>query len=198
MTVALPTNGIANAEPFFIDAGGILSSPVGGYDQRLNRIGSRFGCTFTTKPMKADEARIWIARLIRGVHEKASIKFPQPGVVTQISNFASKAVAANAEIIESLNPTGAGDFRSLLEGQFFHVIVSGKSYLYQVKSQVAFVPGSTLLFPVQPMVRIPWASGANLVFLNPQIEGYVVNEAPRWSIDIAKIYGLTFTIREAE
>jgi hypothetical protein len=196
MTVVLPTAGIVSATPFYVDAGGLLSGPVGSVDQRLDRLGDRFGCNFQTKPMKGDEARVWIARLIRGRKEKARIKFPQPGAtLTSGSTAVYDAAAANAEVAH-INSAPA-NFR---EGEFLSFVHSGKYYLHQLRANAAaYIDGVHSALTVQPPFRTP-LSAADVVYFGEQavIEGYVINDEQSWDIDQARIYGLGFSIREAE
>lgn len=202
MTVALPTNGINNATPRFVDRGGILEAALGGDDQRLDRLGSKFGCNFSTKPMKAEEARIWIARLIRGKREKASIKFPQPGLVNQWSGDGTiSAVGPNAEIVNVFPNNQATDLGKVLkEGQFLSLVVNGKRYLHQVTSDGLVISdpgGNYCSVVIQPPTRITIPNGTVAEILTPTIEGYVKGDEFSWNIDNAKIYGLTFDIEEA-
>ena len=208
MTVRLPSNGIAAASPYFIDYGGVTGGSIGGPDQRLDRLGSRWGCDFTTKPMKGEEARIWIARLIVGVREKAIIKFPQPGVVVlhpELDIF-KPTMAANAEVGYAVTTFGGGGTSkaTLKEGQFISWVQDGKNYLHQsTRDQSAGAPEAEGIdrfnFRFQPPVRrATVADGTKVNFTTPDIEGYVKGDAKKWNIDQARIYGLSFTIEEAE
>ena len=187
MTVALPPSGIASADPYFMDAGSVQRGIVGATDQRLNRLGDRFGCSFQTKPLTGNEARVWISRLIRGIREKATIKFPQPGVSfsTQFSTFSSNA-AANAEIIS----LSQGQY---LEGQFLSWVVAGLGYLHQ------FTNDGGGMMSVQPMLRTDVPAGTAVELAAARIEGYVRGEDQyKWTVDNAKKYGLSFVIEEAQ
>lgn len=192
MTVLLSNNAVKQAEPFFIDLGAVLSSSLGGEDQRLNRIGSRFGCDFVTKPMKGDDASVWISRLIAGAHEKARIKFPQPGVTITLPDGALAApVAANQTVLQL---TAAAAFH---EGWFLSLLKNstGRRYLHNVRASTNPV-GGVVAVTVQPPLRTSFVAG-DVFELNPAyIEGYVKGDQRKWTIDDAKIYGLSFTIEE--
>src|SRR5688572_7382490 len=153
MTVALPTGGIANAQPRFVDRGTVLKATLGGDDQRLDRLGSKFACEFVTKPMKAEDARIWIARLITGKREKASIKFPQPGLTNAFTanGTATGAHAANAEVL-TVGGITSQNGRVMKEGQFISITKAGLRYLYQVKTN-ATVASGTFALAIQPPLR---------------------------------------------
>lgn len=188
MAVALPANGVATASPRFIDRGGVLRAALGGPDQRLDRLGSRFGLDVQLKPMKADDARIWIARLIRGMRERATIRFPQPGLAASGDLTSAAAAAANAESISVSGATASAN-----EGRFISFIVGGRHYVHQIKS----TSGSPI--GIQPPLRVSVASGLSIK-LNPAsvtIEGYVLGDPMTWTIDQAKIYGLAFSLEES-
>ena len=199
--IALPDGAVADARPRFIDRGGLLRPFLNGDDQRLDRLGSKWGADFVTRAMKGEEARIWIARLTRGVREKVSIKFPQPGVAIQWTGDGSiqAAVAANAETIIIKRPSGTDAGKLIKEGQFFSVIEGGRRYLYQSTADVALANvGGTYQasVPVQPPVRRSLSLNSVVEILTPRMEGFVKNDSWKWSIDSAKIYGLEFSIDE--
>lgn len=202
MTIALPTASIAHAEPRFIDRGGVLRATLGGNDQRLDRLGSKWGCTFTTKPMKAAEARIWISRLIRGKAEKASIKFPQPGFVPAWSGDGTTtgATLANASVVH-INRQFAGDLgKKLVEGQFITFLVAGQRYLHQVTADATLTDVGGVykaITSIYPSTRVAIPNASSVEVLAPNLEGYVQGDDLSWSVDNAKIYGFQFDIEEA-
>jgi hypothetical protein len=51
MTVALPDGFVNDASMYFIDRGGVLTPSLGGPDQRMDRVGSKWGGVFQTRPM---------------------------------------------------------------------------------------------------------------------------------------------------
>lgn len=198
MTVALPTGGIADSTPRFVDRGGVLEAALGGDDQRLDRLGSKFGSNFVTKPMKAEEARVWIARLIRGKREKASIKFPQPGLTNEftLDGTVSGANAANAEVLNIALSVGQAG-RTMKEGQFISLIKGDKRYLHQVTAAAVVLGSGALVVSIQPPLRTAFVGGEVVEILTPKIEGYVRGDEFSWNISNAKIYGLSFDIEEA-
>lgn len=206
MTVALPTGGVQHAEPRFLDRGGILKSLAAGPDQRLDRLGSRWGASFNLRPMKGDDARLWIARLNRGVREKASIKFPQPGTTIQATTddyvvHGNQLASANALTLRTPSASQLG--KLFFEGQFITLVQGGKRYVHQVTSD-GFVISSggfnIVGFLIIPELRIAPLDGSVVEVLAPKIEGYVTSESGAfgWSVDVARIYGLSFDIEEAE
>ena len=183
MTVALPSRKGVQASPYLIDPGGIVGGSLGGPDQRINRMGARWGVEYQLPPMKGEEARIWIARLIRGTREKASYYFPQPGVSLPPNTTVAAAAVSNAEIIR-LAP-GA-----YLEGYFCSIVRNGRRYVHQLTTD------GTDFVGIQPPLRTSMVGGELVVFRNALIEGFVKADRVGWTIDNAKIYGLSFRIEE--
>ena len=194
MTIALPTQGVAEASPRYIDMGSVQRSTLGGPDQRLDRMGSRWALDVTTKPLKGEDARIWISRLIRGKREKASIKFSEPGVrYVGLNHTIAAAAAVNAEVI-SLNANAA--VPPFPEGKFISIVTGGVRCLYQVTADAAYA--GTFLVGIQPPLRAAVAIGTPYEINPAMIEGYVDGDEFSWTIDNARIYGLRFSIREAQ
>jgi hypothetical protein len=151
--------------------------------------------------MKAEEARIWIARLIRGKSEKASIKFPQPGLTIEptINGTVNQAHAANVSTLR-IKFNAAHNGKKLKEGQFISVIHAGQRYLYQVTADTTIVLTATVyeaVTPIQPAIRVALSTADVVEVLTPTLEGYVQGDDLGWSIDQAKIFGLQFDIEEA-
>jgi hypothetical protein len=201
MTVALPTGGVATATPRFLDRGGVLKAIAGGSDQRLDRIGDKMGASFTTKPMKGEEARIWSSRLIRGRKEKASIKFPQPGVSIAQSVDYTVDGAQGAQVSTLLVKTAsAGEIgKTFKEGQFITVIHLGIRYVHQVTADTVVSGLQKATLPIQPPTRFAPADNDVVEVISPKIEGYVsADSALEWSADQAKVYQFQFDIEEAK
>jgi hypothetical protein len=206
MTVALPDGGIVNAQPRFLDRGGLLRATLGGADQRLDRIGSRWGVTVQTKPMKGEEARIWASRLVRGVREKASLRLSQPGIVfadftpwTALP-YGFPTQPANSEVLV-LYIAEAAVNRVVKEGQFLSFIKDGKRYLHQAIADAAVDAAGLIGINIQPPLRVPLThmdAASPVTLNNPRIEGYIAGEEATWTIDNAKIYGFSFSIDEAQ
>lgn len=189
MTVALPSRKAASATPRYNDFGGVQKTSMGGEHQRVDRLGSRWGCAYTLPAMNGDEARVWVSRLIRGLREKASYYFPQPGVTLPTpSSAVAIAASANAELI------AIGSGGTYLEGTFFSVVHAGKNYVYQVT--VPNTPGSGVI-GIQPPLRSDLSVSDPVSFADVKIEGYTGGGAETWTVDNAKKYGLSFDIEEA-
>lgn len=205
MSVILPTGFIQSATPRFIDRGGILEAALGGPDQRLDRIGARWGVDFQLVPMKVDDARVWISRLIRGRREKAQIKFPQPGYVAPVvfNQQFGQNQAAGAESITITSPQANWGSKTLQEGVFVKFLKTtgpDDGYIHQVTSDVTFATGVAATVPIQPPLRAAMSTFDSIIWreYDVMITGYVKGDDASWTIDNAKIYGLQFSIEEAK
>lgn len=196
MTVLLPASPRARkAKPRFLDFGNVTEPSLGGVDQRLTRLGSRWQVDYELPPMKADEAKVWIARLIRGKHEKARMYFPQPGATganVGLGHYATNTdpVLANSYTLPLSASAGTPTYP---EGNFITILNwnNGVSYLHQVTAGIAGAEGT---ISVMPAFRSALPAGC-AAYVDAYIEGYV--QGGEWDIDEAKVYGLSFSIREA-
>ena len=61
-------------EPQQIDYGGVLSPPLGGTDQRVNRNGNRWALRIQMPLMEEPEAGLWVGALTRG--QRYGVRLP--------------------------------------------------------------------------------------------------------------------------
>lgn len=189
MTFALPTwPGFTKFEPFAISKNAEPEVPLNGEQQRFLRPGSRMGARVTLPPMDIEDARLWVAALMRAEREVCTYEWDMPGLDpgTPGDTTASAISSANATVIAV---AGLEVGYTVLAGQWFNHVVDGLRRLYAVVQT-----GTTPLI-IGPPLRAPLAIGDELDFARPLIEGFVDGPAT-WSVDAAHIYGITFTIRE--
>lgn len=196
MSVQLPTSpGIQSAKPRLLDFGLLLTPPLGGPAQRLNRLGNRYAIDVSLPPLEATTAgRIYVARLLRGLTEGVIFPFPQ--------DFAPGAVGTGVVV------NGGGQQGSTLqlhgfptgyvvrEGQFFSFIYAGRRYLHVATADTAETGGAMAL-PIAPMLRVSPNDGAVCEFAQPMIEGFLSGSALEWQLQQAPYTTLQFTITEA-
>jgi hypothetical protein len=197
--IILPPNSIMEATPFYIDRGGIMEGALNGGDQRLTRLGDRWGASFKTKPLKANDAGLFIARLIQGRRQGARIRFPTPGMTFPEAGGATTGAIIAANLSTLIVAHTAWATKGYAEGQWFHMLIGGRNYVHQFASAPVASPGANQFsVEINPPLRIAVPASTPLVF-PPVIEGFVKGD-PRipWTIDQARIYGLDFTIDEAE
>ena len=191
-----------SAEPFFVDRGGLLEGTLGGSDQRINRIGSRWGLNVQLKPMQQQEAQKWISRLTRGLNEGIRIPFPSR------TNWAGSNVTStlNASLpaqstVAALNLSGAAANKTIPEGTFFSIFDGTRHYVHQIAEDVFLdASGDASNVDIWPMARKSFTTGQSVHVTKPMIEGFVRGNDGRmpWSIDVARMYGLSFSVIEAK
>lgn len=199
--IQLPNGHVASADIELVDRGGTMVGTLGGDEQRIDRIGTKFSVEFTLRPLTAEQARIFVPRLLRATREMGLIKFPQPGIVPQtVGDFAvSVAEPANSEAIWIKSNNAADIGRLLLEGQAIEFRTGGFSFIHMVTADIAVQNDLAVRVGIFPPLRRSFQIDDAAVVYNPQIQGYPQQSggAPKWSIDVARMRGLSFSITEA-
>ena len=197
MSVLFPsTPGPRAAVPAYLDWGAVLSSPLGGVDQKLNRLGDRFALDVTMPPMdSADDGAAWIAALIEG--QKEGVIFPWPQGIT-ISGSGALAVDGGGQAGTSLEVKSSTPGRKFLRGQFFSVIHGGRRYLHILTAAATADGAGSATFAVEPMLRVSYANNSVVEVDEPMIEGFLEGNAREWTLDMLMNVGLQFRIKEAE
>ena len=78
MTISLPTDPKPNgATPVLRDFGGVLTPFLGGPEQRINRVGTRFGLRVTMPPLESSvDGRLFVARLNQAKTDRLVMEWP--------------------------------------------------------------------------------------------------------------------------
>lgn len=197
MAIMIPSDpGPASANPGYLDWGGVISSPLGGADQKLNRLGDRFTIDVTMNTMETDEdAAAWIAALIQGKKDGAIFPWPQN---IKIDGSGDIAVDGGGQGGTTLNVRGSSAGRKFLRGQFVSVVHDGRRYLHIITAAATANGAGKAALGVEPMIRVPYSNGALVEVDVPKIEGFTEGNRQDWSIDVARNVGLQFRITEAE
>lgn len=197
MSILLPAKPAPrSATPRLLDFGSDLTPPMGGAMQRLNRLGNRFAIDVTLPPMKEPLARPYLAALLKGKAEGVLLRFPQPGF--DPGNPGAPVVDGAGQTGSLLRVRGASAGYVFKAGQFFSILHGGRRYLHQVNADVAADGTGKATLPITPMLRISPANGATCEFAQPMIEGFLQGNELPWTLDLAAIYGLSFTLTEVE
>lgn len=198
MTISLPTDPSPNsASPLLRDFGGVLSPFLGGPEQRINRVGTRFGINVTMPIFTtADRTRLFISRLLQARQDRLLMKWPlmqfNPGTVgTPLINT---AVASGSAIsIKGLTASYAAK-----EGQFFSVIHSGRRYMHMFTGDGTASVGGILNINIFPMLRTNLSINDVVELAQPMIEGHVLpGDELNWQISVEKYVSLSFSVMEA-
>ncbi len=170
--------------PRLLRFGGVLRPVLGGPDQPLSRLGSRFAVDVEMPPMAAACAAALIATRLQAdaLGEPLRLIVPQNG-----NGAAAGAPVATAGAVNSASVTKAGG-GAIARGMFFSFTVGGRTYLHMVTSVAGNVLGVAPLLRASPV-------GQALNFAAPSIEGFVDGVA--WSMSRMRFIGQSFTVSEA-
>jgi hypothetical protein len=197
MSIMIPSSpGPASAVPGYLDWGGVISSPLGGADQKLNRLGDRFTIDVTMNKMPTpEEGTAWVAALIQAQKEGAIFPFPQ---AIDVDGSGDLEVDGANQAGTTLNIRAATPGRKFLRGQFLSVIHGGRRYLHILTAAATASGTGRAAFAVEPMMRTFYANGAQIEVDEPMIEGFLEGNRRDWTLDLAMNVGLQFRITEAE
>lgn len=195
--IVLPTNPASSrAIPRVLDFGGVQQPDSGAESQRHNKLGNRYGVAFELPPMKnKDVGRIYVNRLIRGQREGARMRYPlldfDPGTP---GNF---VVNGSGQAGTMLNIDGGAPFYAFKEGQPFHLSIGGHLYFDFIAADATANGSGAATITLTQMLRKPPIDGDALEFVEPCIEGWVVDDQVSWEIALNRNIGLSFEIHEA-
>lgn len=198
MAISLPTDPAPNgATPALRDFGGVLVPYLGGPEQRINRVGTRFILRATMPPLREDVARLFISRLLQARFDRLLMEWPlldfDPG--TPGAPLINAAVAGGSVI--AIKGLTAG--YQVKEGQFFSIVHGGRRYMHMFTA-AATANGSGLISAatIFPMLRTNLAVNDVLEIAVPMIEGHVLpGDELSWEMDVARLVGLSFSVVEA-
>lgn len=197
MPVTLPTCPYpTDYQVLLRDFGAILTPFLGGPEQRINRLGTRFGLRLTMPPMDADEGMVYLSRLLQGRQSTVTLPWPlldfDPG--TPGAPLVSAAVSSGTAIpIKGLTPG-----YTIKEGQFFSVIHAGRRYVYMFTADVTADGSGNLSAAVFPLLRTALSINDVIEIAQPKIEGLVMpGEEISWQIGLSNAREFGFSVMEA-
>ena len=198
MAVLLPSDPApASVEMIMRRFGNDLTPPGGGAAMRIRRLGDRFSQSVRMPPLDyADQARKWIARLLRGANETVLMPVYQPGL--EIGNPGAPRVNGAGQLGMTLNLDGFTPGYLMREGQFFSLVVSGQRFLYSCTADTAANASGAMALPFEPMLRRQPADNDVVEVAQPMIEGFVEGRETTWTVEAAFNVGLDFKIDERE
>ena len=197
MPVTLPTCPYpTDYQVLLRDFGAVLTPFLGGPEQRINRLGMRFGLRLTMPPMDADEGMVYLSRLLQGRQSTVILPWPlldfDPG--TPGAPLVSAAVASGTTIpIKGLTPG-----YQVKEGQFFSVIHSGRRYVYMFTADATANGSGNLSAAIFPLLRTALSTNDVIEIAQPKIEGLVMpGEEISWQIGLDNAREFSFSVLEA-
>lgn len=185
----------AEADAALVDFGLLLTSPLGGPVQRVDRMGNRWRLSVAMPPMKNEAlGRQWIAALVQAKTEGARMRFPLQGF--DPGSPGDIVVDGAGQTGTTLNVRGVTPNYIFRVGQFLSVVTGGRHHLIMVRAETIANADGEAALPVAPMLRVPHLDG-DAVHARPMIEGNMGDEEWSWSMRRARIVGLSFAITEA-
>jgi hypothetical protein len=184
------------AVPYVRSFRGVLTPFLGGPDQLINRLGTRFGLRVTLPPMPTrDKALTVQSRLLRAMDDRLRIEWPQPDF--DIGTPGAPLVAAAVTSGMGVAMKGFTPGATVHEGQFFAFIHGGRRYIHIFAADGVAASDGTLSAVVWPMLRTTLSIN-DVVELDPKIEGIVnPGDEMSWEIAVERLASFTFTVAEA-
>ena len=194
MSVDLAIEHFLSASPAMLDWGGSMVPALGGQEQRVNRLGSRFMLAMVVDFDTDEEARKFLQRLRRGKQEGAMMRFPQIGLTTGSpgSPLVDGAVAGGTTLpLKGLTPNYA-----IREGQYFSIIHSSRRYLYSAAAQAIADAAGEASVTIHPTLRVALSDNDVVEIARPMIEGVVDGDQVQWEHAALAHEPIQFAIRE--
>ncbi len=179
------------------DFAALLSPPLGGPVQRIERPGTRTTFVVTTPFMDVEpDGRRWAARLKAAKREMATLTIEQVGLA--IGAPGSPTVAADTATGRFVAVEGMTPNYSIRPDQWLSFLrADGKRYLAQAAVLVTADGDGAVTIELHDLIRAPLAEGDLVEIARPKITGWLSGDfgLPR---DVDEIVQFTFEIAEAE
>jgi hypothetical protein len=194
----LPDDAVPNSAAVFVrEFGTILSPFLGGPEQYVDRVGTRFGLRVTLPPKRTqDDARVIQSRLLQGRKSRLIMPWPQPGV--DVGNPGTPLVreATNGGTFLPLKGLAAG--LQIREGQFVSIIHGGRRYVYMITADVTANDSGEAGAAIFPLLRTPLSINDVVEIARPMIEGFVSpGEELSWQFAVDRLVSFSFTVSES-
>ncbi|BBD01835.1 hypothetical protein [Sphingobium sp. YG1] len=196
--IALPEWAVPNsAVPFLRDFGGVLTPFLGGPEQRINRLGTRFGIRITLPPMQTrDQALIIQSRLLRAREDRLRIEWPQPDFDVGAPGTPRISAGVTAGMSVPLKGMTAG--YTVKEGQMLSIVRGARRYMHMFAADGTVGAGGTLAATIWPMIRASLLNNDLVELAPPKIEGLVSpGDELSWQISVDRLASFSFTVAES-
>lgn len=198
MTISLPSTPAPNgATPLLRDFGAVLTPFLGGPEQRINRVGTRFGLRVTMPPLpSADAGRVFVSRLLQARQQRLLMDWPllafDPGAVG--TPQVNTAVAGGSAVSIKGLPAGY----QAKEGQFLSFVCAARRYTHMFSGDGTANGAGVLAAGVFPPLRVALAVNDVVELAQPKIEGHVLpGDELAWEMALDLNIGLSFSVMEA-
>lgn len=198
MPIALPTCPMpTDYQPLLRDFGGFLTPFLGGPEQRVNRLGTRFGVRLVMPPLDIEDGgMIYISRLLQG--RQSSVIIPWPLLDFDPGTPGTPLINAAVTSGTSIEIKGMTVGYEAKEGQFFSVVHSGRRYVYMFAADSTADGSGILAASIFPLLRTPLAVDDVVEIEQPMIEGLVSpGDELSWKIGLDNARDFSFSVLEA-
>lgn len=197
MAITLPTSPAPASLSMGLVSNAIdLKPTMGGPTQRIARLGSRWQVQVSLPPMSYGSAMAWIAALTQG--PTSLMRLSLGGLDQGSTNAGSIVVNGAGQAGTSLAVSGGTASYSYRAGQFISLFDASadRYYLHQLREAYTLNGSGAGVLPIYPALRSAPVTASAITQNPPIIEGWLNGDG--FSVDAARITGLTFSIMEAE
>lgn len=178
-----------------LDFGSVIEGALGGIDQKLDRLGTRFSIDFESIPFETEgDGRRFVALLQQAKLQGGRVLYPQidfdvgaPG-----NTLANGAHSTGT----TLNVKGGTPNYTVRAGQALNVIKDGRRYLYFAAAQETFNGSGNGSIALTSKMRKILAGDEVIDLKKPCVEGFIQGEEQSWDLAASRLTPLEFTIKE--
>lgn len=143
-------------------------------------------------PMSYADAMAWLD--LRTVADTVVITLPQPGLL--IGSPGVPLVKGGGQIGSVLTIDGLTSGYTVRKGQYLSVFTNGRHWLYAAASAVTANGSGEAAIQLEVMLRYPPTDNDPVNLAAPKIEGFASFADGLWTVDVARLVGLEFSIEE--
>jgi hypothetical protein len=196
--VALPSTPLYSAgTPYLLSNAVDLVSPMGGVNQRVARLGSRFGIDVTYPAMRQEDALNFLGVMMLSELNPVSIVLPQRGFNPGASG--TPLVNGAGQSGSSLAMRGLVAGYTFLAGQLFDFFGSdGRRYVQMVTQGISANGSGNVTVQIAPIMRNSPNDGGVIEITNPTLEGFIslASRKLSWDIQLVRRVGIKLSIVE--
>ena len=196
MTIYAPLKpGPSQFDPMILENSTTLTPFLGGVDQRINRLGDRFGVVFSTPQMDHAISGNWIAFLMAARTQEAAVRWVEPGAPRR--SYGVPRVAGGSQTGTTLAVDGVTPRARIEAGKFFSILDGDRRSLHTVLERATASSGGAVTLSFWPMLRFSPSDNAVVELEKPYIQGIIRPSETPWTTKLALFAGVSFQLVEA-
>ena len=178
-----------------LDFGAVIEGALGGIDQKIDRLGTRFSIDFKSIPLEtAEDGRRFLALLQQAKLQGGRVIYPQLGF--DVGSPGNTLVNGAHATGTTLAIKGATPYYTVRVGQALNIIVSGRRYLYFSASQETMNGSGSGVITLTSKMRKILAGNEVIDFKKPCVEGFIQGDEQAWDLAAERLQSFEFTIKE--